>query len=271
MIRPLLLLVLAAILFGVITEGHNQQGKSTALSPKVNPAKVRSGDPDWQRAVKEVDAEQADLDTHVARAVSRKLGQYILRHGNSKKRKISLTFDDGPHPVYTLKLLSILKQEHVPATFFVIGFMADKYPDLVVSIRDAGQTIGNHTYSHVTLTKIPFEQTLAEYRANNDVIERIAKTKMTYCRPPGGDFNSSVVKAGAELGLTTVLWTDDPGDYSNPGDQILYEKEVDKLTNGAIILLHDGSQNTLDTLQKFIQTAKRRGYIFVTLDELKKG
>jgi peptidoglycan/xylan/chitin deacetylase (PgdA/CDA1 family) len=260
----IIVLLIAAV--GIL----DQHRQSTAPSPKVNPAKVRSGDQDWRRAEQEVDAEQPYLRLHAEKAISKNLGKYVLHHGNLRKRSIALTFDDGPHPIFTLQLLKILRQEHVPATFFVIGFMAEKYPELVQTIKADGQTIGNHSYSHVTLTKIPYEQTLAEYRANNDVIERICKVPVKYCRPPGGDFNSSVIKAGALLGLTTVLWTDDPGDYANPGDQILYEKEVDKLSNGAIVLLHDGSQDTLDTLRKFIQTARKRGYTFVSLDELQK-
>ena len=183
---------------------------------------------------------------------------------------MALTFDDGPHADYTLKLLDILKAKNVKATFFVIGHMADKYPDLVRREVADGHEVGNHTYSHVTLTKIPEEQIDVEYQATDDAIRRIAGKTARYCRPPGGDHNAEVLRRAATLGLTTVLWTDDPGDYLNPADELLLADETRALSPGGIILLHDGSQSTLDTLARFIDAARARGYRFVSLDDLRK-
>ncbi len=237
--------------------------------PRVNPAQVRMNDSDWRQASAIIQADKS-IEVQMAKMTTHQTREFILKHGDSDKKEIALTFDDGPHPGYTEKILDTLKQEHVPATFFVIGFMADAHPELVRAISNSGNVVGNHTYSHVTLTHLDEAQTLAEYKANNAVIERITGKHVDYCRPPGGDFNPTVLKSAAELGLTTVMWTDDPGDYVNPPDDLLFEREVDKLSNGGIVLLHDGSKSTLDTLQKFIRTAKAKGYRFVTLDELKR-
>lgn len=237
----------------------------------VNPAQVRSGDPDWQRANREVYAAKAALDAQLDSLTARDVTKYVLRHGAATGKRIALTLDDGPHPGYTMRLLEILRQEKTPATFFVVGFMAERYPELVRAIAAAGHEVGNHTYSHVTLTKISREDVLSEYQATNDVVKRLIAKKVRYARPPGGDFNLSVLKCGAELGMTTVLWTDDPGDYANPGDDALYQKEVARLSPGGIVLLHDGSQDTLDTLAKFIRTARSKGFRFVPLQELRKG
>lgn len=263
-----MILALAAI--GMHYTDSSQGISQPALDKsKVNAAHVRKEDTDWQQAQREICASQNLIDGRISALKTSELSNSVLREGNSDRKEVALTFDDGPHPKYTLELLKILKSENVRATFFVVGFMAEKYPDLLRAIKDGGHEIGNHTYSHVTLTKIPLNQVLTEYRANNDVIFRITGLTAKYCRPPGGDFNGDVLKNSLSLGLTTVLWTDDPGDYSNPGDDVLYDREVSRLDPGAIILLHDGSQNTLDTLQKFIRTAKRRGYKFVTLDRFR--
>lgn len=234
---------------------------------KLNPARVKRDDPLWQETEREVYAAQAALDI-ASKDLGRERSSHILRRGSGSQRRIALTFDDGPHPNYTPKLLELLRAKKVKATFFVIGFMAEKYPELVRDIALSGHEIGNHSFSHVTLTKISLEDALVEYEAANLAIAKITGRQPRYCRPPGGDFNNAVIAAGALAGLTTVLWTDDPGDYANPGDETLLARLLRKLTPGGIILLHDGSVDTLDVLDEFISAAQKQGYQFVTLDEL---
>lgn len=206
-----------------------------------------------------------------SRLVGTGLNRFVLRRGAGDDKRVALTFDDGPHPAYSPKLLDTLKAKGVKATFFVIGHMADKYPDLVRRMAAEGHEVANHTYSHVTLTKIPGEEIDVEYRANDDAIQRITGKPVRYCRPPGGDHNAEVLRRAGSLGLTTVLWTDDPGDYLDPGDGLLFGRETKALSPGGIILLHDGSKDTLDTLAKFIDTTRAKGYRFVSLDELRKA
>ncbi len=237
---------------------------------RVNPAKLLSTDPHWVDAAKEVYADQARVKAQLQRLTAKELKKFVIRRGSKKGLKLALTFDDGPHPNFTLQLISILQQEHVPATFFVIGHMAEQYPELVKSLNAAGFEVGNHTYSHVTLTKVTDEQADTEYRATNDALRHILGKSPRFCRPPGGDFDLNVLEAAVGEGLTTVLWTDDPGDYTNPGDKVILESETAAISPGGIVLLHDGSQDTLDTLAEFIHSCKRRGFRFVTLDELQK-
>lgn len=235
---------------------------------RMNPAKVRSDDPNWQEAQREIYIHQSDLVGR-AKKVTAQSSRFLMRRGTRSRKLLALTFDDGPHPAYTRRLLEVLKKEKVKATFFVIGFMSEKNPDLIREISQEGHDIANHSYSHVNLTKIPFTQMMTEYKAANQVIRGLTGKSPKYCRPPGGDFSEAVVDAGAVLGMTTVLWTNDPGDYSNPGQKTLLQREVRKLTSGGIVLLHDGSQDTVDTLATFIGAAKRAGYRFVSLDELR--
>ena len=243
--------------------------KAVALA-LLNPAKMLTTDPDWIDAAREVQASEGRIDQQLRRLSTIERNRFVLRRGVERGLKIALTFDDGPHPQYTPRLVEILKAAKIQATFFMIGHMAESYPDMVRLVQSNGFEIGNHTYSHVTLTKVTDEQADTEYRATNDLLKKLTGKAPRYCRPPGGDFDLNVLEAGLGEGMTTVLWTDDPGDYNNPGDQILLETETAKLSAGGIILLHDGSQDTIDTLAQFIQLCKRRGFQFVTLDELRK-
>ena len=236
----------------------------------VNPAKMLTTDPDWVDAAREVYSDQGRLDAQLRRLSESELDRFVVRRGRRSGLKLALTFDDGPHPQFTPKLIQILKTANVPATFFMIGHMAQQYPAMVKLASDSGFEIGNHTYSHVTLTKLTDEQAATEYRAASDVIKKITGKNPRYCRPPGGDFDMNVLEAALGENLTTVLWTDDPGDYTNPGDTVLLESETAKISSGGIVLLHDGSQDTINTLAQFISSCKRRGFRFVTLDELRQ-
>jgi len=244
--------------------------KAAVAFARVNPARMLTTDPDWIDAAREVHADQGRIDRQLLRLTTTELNRFVIRQGSRRGLKLALTFDDGPHPLFTPKLVQILKDAKVPATFFMIGHMADSYPDMVRLAFSNGFEIGNHTYSHVTLTKLTDEQAGTEYRATNDILKKLTGKTPRYCRPPGGDFDLNVLEAAFGEGLTTVLWTDDPGDYKDPGDTTLLETESAKLSAGGIILLHDGSQDTIDTLAKFIDSCKRRGFQFVTLDELRR-
>ena len=198
------------------------------------------------------------------------LGDRILR-GNPNRREIALTIDDGPHPVYTPALLQILAQNGVKATFFVVGEQAERYPELVRAESDAGHAIGNHTYDHVSLIKIPPQYIDTEIEACGEVIKRITGKSPHLFRPPGGEYNRSVAEAAEALGYKLVLYSDDPGDYAEPGTQVIEKRTLDTISNGGIILLHDGSAQTLTILPQLIQRLKSRGFQFVSIDQLLKN
>ena len=239
--------------------------------PSINTATPERTDPYWIRAQQEVYRSPEELQAQDVRERRRGLSLAKLSRGNPREKLLALTFDDGPHPDFTPKLLEILKSEKVVATFFVIGKMVEKHPELVKELDEAGMEIANHTFSHVTLTKIPYAEILTEYRANNELVERVINKRMAYCRPPGGDYDPDVIAAATAEKLKTVLWTDDPGDYASPGVSVIEQRTLSKLSNGGIILLHDGVQQTLEMLPQIIQYAKRQGYRFVSVSELDRG
>jgi len=236
--------------------------------PKVNPAKSVKNDPYWRKAMVEVYRSADELDAQDKREKRRGLILPKLQRGNPHLKQLAITFDDGPHPNFTPQLLELLKSLNVKATFFVIGKMAEKYPDLVKQIDADGHCVGNHTFSHVTLTKIPFKDEVIEYRANNDLLSRLIGKRVRFCRPPGGDYDEDVIRAATDCSMTTVLWTDDPGDYADPGTQVLAKRTLSKLNNGGIILLHDGGPETLKLVPQLVSYARKKGFEFVTIEEL---
>ena len=190
--------------------------------------------------------------------------------GNKQRKLLALTFDDGPHGEYTVKLLDVLKQTHTPATFFLVGKMVDKYPGLVQLEVMQGHEIGNHTYDHVDLTQIPPELIGFELDECDRAIKRAVGISPRFFRPPGGDYDLNVIREATRRSYVTTLWTDDPGDYAKPGAEVVLRRTADRLENGAIILLHDGIPETVSILPALIAEARKKGYEFVTLSELAK-
>jgi len=222
----------------------------------------------WARAKEETYKSPEELAAQHLRERRKGLHYPKLIRGNSSIRAVALTFDDGPHPKFTPQLLALLQHYDVKATFFVVGEMVDKYPDLLRSEQFAGHVIGNHTYHHVNLTRIPQDEIASEWEGCQTAVKQTTGLTMTYCRPPGGDYDREVITTAAALGLTTVLWTNDPGDYADPGRKVIRARVLRGIEDGAVILLHDGVQQTADVLPQIIETLRRRGYQFVTIAEL---
>lgn len=220
------------------------------------------------RLAKEDYKSPAELAAQHERELRRGRIYLKLMSGDPRDKSVALTFDDGPHPQYTPKLLAILKQYNIKATFFVVGKMAKQYPNLIKAEYAAGHVVGNHTYDHVNLNRIPINLVAAEWKKCNDLIMSILNVRMKYCRPPGGDYDHDVIMAAQQQRLITVLWTDDPGDYAHPGDKVIERRVLDKVRNGAIILIHDGVQQTIDVLPQIIETLQKRGFRFITVDEM---
>ena len=191
----------------------------------------------------------------------------VLR-GNTHRPQIALTFDDGPHPVYTLQLLDILRRTHTPATFFLVGEQVEKNPSLVQLEVAEGHEVADHTYDHVNLTVIPPELVAYEVQRCDEALEKATGAHVRFFRPPGGEYNGEVVREVSKHGFITTLWTNDPGDFSRPPALVIQKRTLAHLENGGIILLHDGIPETLQALPAIITEARRRGFQFVTISRL---
>lgn len=191
--------------------------------------------------------------------------------GDPRRRWVALTFDDGPHLQYTPRLVQLLRQYNVKATFFVVGKMAEQYPDLIRLLQKEGHEIGNHTYDHVNLTRLSAEEVAAEIERCGRVIYQITKQTPSLFRPPGGDYNQTVARVAESLGYWMVLWTDDPGDYTKLAEPILQQRLLSHISNGGIILLHDGGPETLEILPKLFEYLRARDYEVVPVGVMIKS
>ena len=185
--------------------------------------------------------------------------------------KVYLTFDDGPS-VYTPQILSTLEAKGVPATFFVLGERAVQFPSLVQREHADGDGIGDHTWDHPDLTTLPPDQIRQELESTAVEIANLTGTRPTLWRPPFGAFNATVTQIASSLGLSMRLWDVNPADFDMPGTDVIVSRVVDNVSNNAIILLHDGSQETdfdrsqtVAALPTIIDTLRAAGYSFGSL------
>ncbi len=182
----------------------------------------------------------------------------LLYRGNPGENLSALTFDDAPHPMYEPLVLDTLRRSGVHATFFVIGRNARAYPYFVKDMAEQGHEVGNHTYHHVRLPPLPLADAVQELASADSVIESITGRPVRYFRPPGGDYTPATLRAAQSLGLTTVFWTDDPGDFQNPGVNVLVERYTRTLRRGGIVLLHDNAPQMLQVLPSLLKIATER-------------
>ena len=188
------------------------------------------------------------------------------------ENKIALTFDDGPHPVYTPQILDILKQYGVHATFFMIGENAQRYPELVLRIMREGHEIGNHTYLHENLQKNTPQTIRQQILDAERTILELTDQRTKLLRPPGGLYDEQVCQTAHALDYEVILWTIDTKDWSHPTVDEIVEKVETNIKSGDIILCHDfiggGSTPTPDALRHILPDLLREGYEFVTVSEL---
>jgi peptidoglycan-N-acetylglucosamine deacetylase len=176
---------------------------------------------------------------------------------------VRLTFDDGPVRANTPRVLNVLSNYRVKATFFVIGQRARRYPRLVKREFREGHSVQNHTYTHPDLTTLGNARIRRELRATNRAIEAAGVPRPYRFRPPKGVTNARVRGVGASLGLIQTLWSVDPHDWANPPASVICRRVVTNVRPGSIVLLHDGSAaNTVEALPCIIKRLRGRGYGF---------
>ena len=168
------------------------------------------------------------------------------------------SFDDGPSPTWTPRVLDLLGTYHAGATFFQIGQEAAKHPDLVDQVRERGHSVGNHTWSHPDLTTLSSEDVREQLTRTNDAIG------LTTCvRPPMGATNALVQQVFAGLGLTEQLWDIDTRDWDHRSAQEIVTAVLSRAHNGAVVLMHDGGgdrSQTVDALAELLPRITEAGW-----------
>lgn len=187
--------------------------------------------------------------------------------GNAKeeKKKVALTFDDGPHPQYTVEMLEGLKEKNVKATFFLLGEEVEKYPEIVKQMHEEGHVIGNHSYRHEQLSKLTMQQACEQVNRTNKLIYDITGENPAYLRPPFGDWHE---KLDCEANMVEVLWDVDTLDWSSQNHGQIVNKVLKNVKENDIILMHDGYETSVTAAMEIIDTLRKQGYEFVTVDEI---
>lgn len=196
-----------------------------------------------------------------------KVGNEIKR---GKRGKIYLTFDDGPMEPYTSKILDILKEHNVKATFFVIGRKAKEYPSILKRMKEEGHRIGNHTFNHTILTCLSKKRVIEEIKGCEKVISEITGVKPELFRAPHGFRRLFINRILKKLGYIPITWTKGIWDTSPSSSEELIKRTLKRITDGEIILLHDGnplSYQTVDILPKIIEEYKKSGLKFSVIDD----
>jgi peptidoglycan/xylan/chitin deacetylase (PgdA/CDA1 family) len=195
----------------------------------------------------------------------------------TEEKIVALTFDDGPHPVYTPRVLEILETFGVKATFFLIGRQARSHPEVVQQIKARGHEIENHSDNHLFyLPWLPAERMRQEIVAAQETIYRVTGSYPKFFRSPLGWVSNDLVAVCRELKLPIINGSVKASDVSLPGTEYIIQTVLDKTRNGAIIILHDAGgvglyrdrTQTIEALPIIIQNLKERGYKFVILKDL---
>lgn len=178
---------------------------------------------------------------------------------------VAITFDDGPSGMYTEQLLDGLKQRGVKATFFLIGENIEGREKIVKRMYEEGHIIGNHTYSHVELTKMEYGECQAEIEKTNVLIESITGQRVKYIRPPCGTWDEKLLY---DINMEPVFWDIDPVDWNTRDVSAMVEKVVSSVRDRDIILFHDIYDTSVTAALEVIDRLKSMGYVFVTVEDI---
>ena len=173
------------------------------------------------------------------------------------KKKVALTFDDGPDPDYTEMLLDGLKKRNVKATFFLLGKQAEAYPDIVKRMHKEGHMIGNHSYDHVNLANLSKTDAAKQIWMTSEAIHKITGEYPQYLRPP---FGNEPPECSCAKNMMTVLWDVDPLDWCCGSSSTVIEKVVKAVEEDDIILLHDASESSVEAALGIIDALEKQGY-----------
>ena len=180
---------------------------------------------------------------------------------------IALTFDDGPGP-YTAHLLDVLDQYGTKATFFLIGSKVSSQANFVRSIHARGHQLGNHSWSHPELPKLPVDQIAGEIDRTNDAIKQATGVTPAILRPPYGAVNGVVLEQLRLRGMSSILWSVDTRDWADRNSDIVCSRAVAGARPGAVILMHDIHQTSVGAVPCILSALKQQGYSFVTVQGL---
>lgn len=198
-------------------------------------------------------------------STSKKLPIYSIETINND---IALTFDCAWGAEDMPRILDILKENKVKATFFVLGEWAEKFPEVIKRMVKEGHDIANHSDTHPHIASLTYENIKKEIKNANDKIEKLTGKTNNLFRAPYGEYNDNVISAAEELGFYTIQWDVDSLDWKNLGSENILNRVLNRTKNGSIILMHNGTEDTANVLDKVIKELKKKGFNFKSVSEL---
>jgi peptidoglycan/xylan/chitin deacetylase (PgdA/CDA1 family) len=182
---------------------------------------------------------------------------------------IAMTFDDGPSAVLTPRLLDMLKERNIHATFFVLGQLVQEHPEIVKRAIDEGHEVANHSWDHKPLPKLAEGGLRHELADTSEAITKATGKPVTLMRPPYGATSPRLSRAiEKEYGMKVILWSVDPLDWKRPGPHVVSQRILAGAQPGAIILAHDIHPGTVEAMPSTLDALKAKGFRFVTVSEL---
>ncbi len=195
----------------------------------------------------------------------------VYRSVSTEKKQIALTFDDGPHPTLTPRILEILAQYNIPATFFMVGQNVLNYPEAARAVIRAGHEVGNHTFTHPHIAGLDEKAIFDEIGKCEDALEELCEYRPHILRTPQGALTPSLERCLSDDDYILVLWSLDTRDWDNKSTASVVQAVLDNVQAGDIILMHDyigHNSKTPDALEKIIPILLSQGYEFVTVSAL---
>lgn len=212
--------------------------------------------------------ETPDADPGAPELLEEYGGVYL---GDISQNKIYLTFDEGYENGYTAKILDVLRENNVNAMFFITGPYLKQHEDLVRRMVEEGHEVGNHTIHHPSLPSLDNKKVEEEVLELDRTFNEVFRKKMKYLRPPKGEYSERTLAITKQLGYTNLFWSFAYDDWHRDkirGKEYAYEKVMNNLHNGAVILLHAVSKDNADALDMIIKGAREKGYEFGDVNEL---
>ncbi|MDE6104332.1 MAG: polysaccharide deacetylase family protein [Clostridia bacterium] len=206
-------------------------------------------------------------------------GAYAVYYGNSPRlvpiysveredKVVSISFDCAWGTEHTDDILNALRVSNVRATFFMVEFWVEKYPEFVKKIDEAGHEIGTHSSTHSYMSKQNAEEIKLELSTSSEAIEKITGKKVELFRPPYGDYDNELIKTASELGYYTIQWDTDSLDWKDLSATDIAMRVVNGVQSGSIILMHNNGLHTAEAVPIILETLKNKGYSFVPIGEL---
>lgn len=206
-------------------------------------------------------------------------GAYAVYFGNTPRlvpiysvgrddKVISISFDCAWGVDYTDEILNALRVSDVRATWFMVEFWAEKYPEYVRKIDEGGHEIGTHSSTHSYMSKQNAEEIKLELSSSSEAIENITGKKVELFRPPYGDYDDELIKTASELGYYSIQWDVDSLDWKDLSAADIAVRVINAVQSGSIILMHNNGLHTAEAVPIILETLKNKGYSFVPIGEL---